>query len=177
MTDLSDRNLVLYAAGYDNAESATEDYEALKELREVEAYLVAAVIMDRDADGKITVREKAHLVSGGALLGGGVGVVIGIFAPPLLAATAIGAGIGAAIGGIVKKHEEKEIAKEIEDVLPNNSSAIIAILDDAYADRLDAALTKANKKAVTPVDSADAEGLAKALEGGDDAELIKQVNG
>ena len=75
-----------------------------------------------------------------------------------------------------KKHDEKKIAEDLEDVLPNNSSAIVAILDDAYADRLDAALTKANKKAVTPVDSADAEGLAKALEGGNDAELIKQVN-
>jgi uncharacterized membrane protein len=176
MTDLSERNLVLYAAGYSDPESATQDYESLKDLRDVEVYLMAAVIMDRDADGKITVREKAHLVSGGALVGGGVGMLLGIFSPPLLAATALGAGVGAAVGGVKKKRDEKKIAEDLEDVLPNNSSAIIAILDDAYADKLDAALAKANKRSVTKVDPEEATSLAKALEGGSDAELIQQVN-
>ncbi len=177
MTDMADRNLILYAAGYPDQDSATEDYEALKELKDLQAYIVAAVIMDRDENGKITVREKAHIVSGGAVAGGGVGLVVGLFAPPLLAATAVGAGIGAAIGGLVKKHQEKELAKELDEVMPNNSSAIIALLDDAYADQVDKALTKAGKKLVKEVDSADASELEKALQGGDDTELVKQLNG
>ena len=176
MTDMADRNLILYAAGYPDQDSATEDYEALKELKDLQAYIVAAVIMDRDENGKITVREKAHIVSGGAVAGGGVGLVVGLFAPPLLAATAVGAGIGAAIGGLVKKHQEKEMAKELDEVMPNNSSAIIALLDDAYADQVDKALTKAGKKLVKEVDSADAAELEKALQGGDDTELVKQLN-
>jgi uncharacterized membrane protein len=176
MTDMADRNLILYAAGYPDQDSATEDYEALKELKDVQAYIVEAVIMDRDENGKITVRDKAHLVSGGAVAGGGVGLVVGLFAPPLLAATAVGAGIGAAIGGMVKKHHEHEVAKELDDVLPNNSSAIIAVLDDAYADQVDKALAKASKKVVKEVDSDDAAELEKALEGGDDSELVKQLN-
>ena len=45
---------------------------------------------------------------GGAVLGGTAGLVVGLFAPPLLAATAIGAGIGAVVGKLSKKHHEKE---------------------------------------------------------------------
>jgi Protein of unknown function (DUF1269) len=65
-------------------------------------------------------------------VGAVAGFVVGLFAPPLLAATAIGAGIGAAAGGISKHHEEKKAGDELQadDWLPVNSSAIVAVVDD-----------------------------------------------
>ena len=176
MTDLSDRNLIVYAAGYDQAGLADDDYEALKDLRDVGVFVVAAVIMDRDAEGKVRVRDKEHIVSGGAVAGGAVGLVVGLFAPPLLAATAVGAGIGAAIGGLVKHHREGELAGALDEVMPANTSAIIVLMDDAYADQVDKALAKAARKATREVDAADAAGLAHALESADDKEIIAQVN-
>ena len=115
-------------------------------------------------------------MGGAATLGGGLGLIVGLFAPPLLAATAVGAGIGAIVGGLVKKHRESEVAKELWEVMPPNTSAIVVLLDDAYADQVDKALAKAARKASTPVDAADASSLAEALGGTSDKEIVAQVN-
>jgi uncharacterized membrane protein len=89
-----------------------------------------------------------------------VGLIVGLFAPPLLAATAIGAGLGAALGGLVKHHREGQLTDELEKVMPAGSSAIIVLMDDAFADQVDKALVKAERKASRSVDAADASSLA-----------------
>ena len=80
------------------------------------------------------------------------------------------------MGGLVKKHRESEVAKELWEVMPPNTSAIVVLLDDAYADQVDKALAKAARKASTPVDAADASSLAEALGGTSDKEIVAQVN-
>ena len=55
-------------------------------------------------------------------LGGTAGLVVGLFAPPLLAATAVGAGIGAVAGHLSKRHAEKKMGVELEEYLPPGSS-------------------------------------------------------
>ena len=58
---------------------------------------VAVVI--KDADGEVHVQETGdHLGRKGVEAGAGVGLVIGLFAPPLLAATAVGAAAGGLAG-------------------------------------------------------------------------------
>jgi hypothetical protein len=97
-------NLALYVATYSDAASAREDFEALKAAESDDLAVVGAVVMSRGADGKVDVLEKGDAtVAGGALLGGSLGLVVGLFAPPLLAATAVGAGIGAGLGYFTKK--------------------------------------------------------------------------
>jgi uncharacterized membrane protein len=56
----------------------------------------------------------------------------------------------------------------MEEALPPNSSAILAIIDDRYLDRIDAALGKSLKKVEKAIDKDDYEALQKAIdEGGD----------
>lgn len=58
--------------------------------------IVGAVVMNRDADREVDVLEHGDEdTASGAVIGGGIGLVVGLFAPPLLSQTAIGAGIGA----------------------------------------------------------------------------------
>jgi uncharacterized membrane protein len=164
MTDL---NLALVAGTYPDVASASADYDALKAAeKDADFAMVGAVVMSRDAEGAVTVHEHgaASPVGGSAVLGGGAGLVIGLFAPPLLLATAVGAGIGAGIGALVKKHQEKEMGAELEEYLPKGSSAVIAIVDDTYADRVDRALAHASKKIDKAVDSGDVDKLQKALD-------------
>ena len=94
-------------------------------------------------------------------------LVLGLFAPPLLLATAVGAGIGAGIGELKKRHEEKELGVDIEEYLPAGSSAVIVLVDDLYLDRVEHALEKSSKKISKAVDSGDYEKLQKALEDAD----------
>ena len=137
----------------------------------------AAVVLNRDASGKVDVAEHdsgAH-VAGGAVLGGTAGLVVGLFAPPLLAAAAVGAGIGAVVGKLSKKHEEKQMGVEMEEYLPPGTSAVVAVVDDTYADRVEAALVNSDKRINKAIDKDDYDELQKALADSSD-EVTKAVN-
>ena len=126
--------------------------------------VVGAVVMSRDADGKVDVLEVGdESVAAGAWIGGGIGLVVGLFAPPLLASTAIGAGIGALLGHFTKKHEEKELGADLDEYFPPNSSAVVVVVDDKYLDRVEASLVKANKNISKAIDQDDYDKLSKAI--------------
>lgn len=158
------QNLVLYVASYSDAVSAKQDFEALKDAEGHDLQIDAAAVMSRDADGKVDVLEKGDgTVGAGAVMGGGAGLVVGLFAPPLLAATAIGAGIGALVGHLTKKHDEKKLGVDLEEYLPPNSSAVVVVIDDKYVDRVQTAIVNADKRVSTAIDSGDYDQLQKAL--------------
>ena len=157
-------NLVLYVAAYSDAASARQDFDALKALQGPDLEIAGAVVMNRDADGDVDVLAVGDgTVAGGAWLGGGVGLVVGLFAPPLLASTAIGAGIGALLGHFTKKHEEKELGVDLDEYLPPDSSAVAVVVDDKYLDRVEAALVKSAKKVSKAIDKDDFDKLQKAV--------------
>jgi uncharacterized membrane protein len=159
-------NLSLYVASYDDAATADADYQALKDAESAEDFaVVGAVVASRDAGGEVTVSEHgaASPVAGGTAIGATGGLVLGLFAPPLLLATAVGAGIGAAIGELVKRHQERKMGAEIDEYLPPGSSAVVVVVDDTYLDRVENALTKSSKKVSKAIDSGDVEKLEKAL--------------
>jgi len=164
------QNLVLYVASYLDAATAEADYESLKAAEGADLAVVESVVMSRDADGKVSVSSHGSGITGaGAVVGGGAGLVVGLFAPPLLAATAVGAGIGAVVGHLSKKHEEKKLGVDLEEYLPPNSSAVVVVIDDVYLDRVQKALGKATKSVNKAIDDNDYEALQKALaKGGDD---------
>ena len=158
-------NLALVVGAYADAGAAAEDFKALKAGETAGEYkVVGAVVMNRDASGKVDVDEHGDgRVGGGAVLGGTAGLVVGLFAPPLLAATVIGAGVGAAIGALRKRHEEKKMGVDVEEYLPPGSSAVVAVVDDQYADKVEAALVNSDKRLNQAIDSGDYEELQKAI--------------
>jgi uncharacterized membrane protein len=172
----NDQNLMLYVAAYSDAASAKQDFEALKAAEGDDLEIDAAVVMSRGADGKVDVLEKGDGdTAAGAWVGGGIGLVVGLFAPPLLAATAVGAGIGALLGHITKKHEEKKLGVELDEYLPVNSSAVVVIIDDKYLDGVEKALVKADKRVNKAIDADDYDQLQKAIAKSDD-EVGKAVD-
>ena len=165
---MGDRNVSLLVAAYGNDQAAAgEDFAAIKELGDTA--VVAAVVLQRDSAGDVEVVEHGGgLVAAGTTVGAVAGFVVGLFAPPLLLATAVGAGIGAGVGAIKKRHEEKAIGVDAEQWLPVGSSAIAAVIDDLYLDRVDKAVTKATKKVTRAIDSGDYDAVIKAVNEGDD---------
>ena len=139
---------MLVVGTYADAGAATEDFKALKAGQDAGEYkVVGAVVMGRDASGKVEVKEHGDERTGTrAVLGGTAGLVVGLFAPPLLAATAIGAGIGAVLGDMSKRHEEKEMGVEVEEYLPPGTSAVVAVVNDKWADKVENALVKSDKR-------------------------------
>ena len=164
---MADRNYTLLVAAYgDDSSAAAEDFQTLKDIGDTA--VVAAVVLSREESGEVQVKEHGGgLVAAGTKVGALGGLVVGLFAPPLLAATAIGAGIGAGVGAIKKRHEEKSIGVDAEEWLPVGSSAIVAVVDDLYLDRVDKAVDKAAKKVSKAVDKGDYDAVVKAVNEGD----------
>ena len=90
---MTDQNVSLVVAAYgDDTSAAAEDFKAIKKMEDVA--VVAAVVLDRDAAGKVNVKEHGGgLVAAGSAVGAVGGLVVGLFAPPLLLANAVGAGL------------------------------------------------------------------------------------
>jgi arylsulfatase len=79
-------------AAYQSTEAAHRDFDALVKLvKDKEVRTEGVILVEHDADGKPTVTETGdHLGRKGLGWGGGVGLVVGLFSPPLLASVVVG---------------------------------------------------------------------------------------
>jgi uncharacterized membrane protein len=168
---MSNDNKDVLTAVYLFEDLAKRDFEAVLKLAEDKAITVEGVVLvQKDADGEVHVEETGdHLGRKGAGLGGGVGLVVGLFAPPLLAATAVGAAAGGVLGKFAKHRLESGIAEKMDTVLPPGSGGVIAVYDTEGAGAVDKALANAVKKSVAQIDGMSAKelkaGLAEAQAG------------
>ena len=143
-----------------------KDYDAVMDLVAEKAISVQGVVLaSKDAQGEMQVVEAGdHAVRKGATMLGGAGLVVGLFAPPLLAATAVGAGIGAAAGKFAKHRVESGIGDKLDAVLPDGSAALIAIYDSGDADAVKEAIPNAIRSSVAQIDGHKAKELKAGLE-------------
>jgi uncharacterized membrane protein len=152
--------LTLVAGTYEDAGAALSDSESLKNGQDVGGYSIhGLVVLTRDAKGDVRLQEHDASVGHGATIGAGAGIVIGLFAPPLLAATLIGAAVGAGIGKLRKRHEEKKLGVDVDEYLPPGTTALVALVTGESAGTAETALVKADKRVSRPVAPADYEAL------------------
>jgi uncharacterized membrane protein len=158
----------LYIAAYADEDAAQEDWDEIKQLVEDNVIKVdGLVLVSRDQTGKITVRDDAHEIGVGTVLGAVGGLVIGlIFPPSLLASAVVGAGIGAGGGALLDHHHKNEIKADVEDVLPPGSSGIVALFEERWVADVDRSLAKADKVSKHEVDSASAEDVKQSAAAG-----------
>lgn len=145
---------------------AQQDFDAyVKLVGEGAIATDGVVLVTKDADGEVTVQETGdHLGRKGLKVGGGVGLVVGLFAPPLLAATALGAAAGAVLGKLGRKRLEAGIGEKMDDALPPGSAGIIAIYDHDDAEAVAGALGNTIRSSIAQIDKASAKELKAGLE-------------
>jgi uncharacterized membrane protein len=143
---------------------AREDWDTLKRLAKDDMIKVDGLILvSRRSDGKIHVDDDFHETRKGAKWGAVGGAVVGlIFPPALIASAAVGAGVGAGIGGLVSHGQKEQIKADVEDVLPLNSSGIVAVFEEQWEDDIDNALSNAKKVTKEKVDRDSAEEVKAA---------------
>jgi uncharacterized membrane protein len=165
-----DRKDVLIAA-YLFEDLAKRDFDALIKLAEDRTITIEGVVLvQKDRDGEVHVSETGdHLGRKGLKIGGGAGLVVGLFAPPLLAATAVGAAAGGVMAKFAKHRVESGIGEKMDDALPPGSGGMIAIYDSDGADAVDRSVVNAVRKSVAHIDGTSASelkaGLAEAQAG------------
>jgi uncharacterized membrane protein len=152
-------------AAYLVPDLAQKDFDGLVKLvedKELEVEGVALVV--EDAEGNTKVKETGdHLGRRGLEVGGGLGLVVGLFSPPLLASMVVGGAVGGLAGKFAKHRVESGLEEKLGDALPPGSAGIIAIYDRAKADTVDATLASAVRKSVAEIDGSGVKHLKEAL--------------
>ncbi len=146
--------------GYMSSTAAHEDYEAVLNCG---ARLWGAVVVSRDLDGTLTVEHTDHMVEEGAGGLASVGFVVGLFAPPLLAATAIGAALGAVTGKALHQRTGSKIEEAAAETIPIGGAGLIVAYKHADAATVEPAVTRAVQKAVGEAEGHHVDALRGAL--------------
>ena len=162
---MSDNPKDVLIAAYLIEDLAKQDFDAVVKLAEDKAITVEGVVLvQKDADGKVHVTETGdHLGRRGLKVGGGVGLAVGLLAPPLLATTVVGAAAGGVASTFAKHRLESGIGEKMDAALPPGSGGVIAVYDSAGADSVDKALANAVKKSVAHIDDTSAKELKAGL--------------
>ena len=142
---------------YLTTDPAKADYEAVTHAG---VKLEGAICVSRDHRGDLHIEEQDHLARKGAEVLGGAGLIIGLFAPPLLAATAVGAAVGGALGGLAHHELKEKIEQQAFDTIPFGGAGLIVAYSRSSADEV---VARALKKAVGEADGKKIDALKKAL--------------
>ena len=156
MTDTID----VLIGGYLSTEAAEEDYNAVLDCG---GHLQGAVVVSKALDGTVSVHETDHMVRDGAAGLGAVGFAVGLFAPPLLAATAIGAAMGAGAGGLLHHKVSDKIGEQAGETIPIGGAGLIVAYERSEAAKVEPAVTRAVQKAVGEAEGGHVEALKAAL--------------
>jgi arylsulfatase A-like enzyme/uncharacterized membrane protein len=156
-------------AGYQGIDDAATDFEALlAQVAEGKLEIEGVILVTHAEDGSVSVRQTGdHLGRKGLGWGGGAGLAVGLFAPPLLASVAVGAVGGGLVGKFVDHRVAQGIHDKIGENLPPGSAGIIAVFDDEHRLAVEQALPGSPMKSVVQSDRggmrALKEGLAEAM--------------
>ncbi len=152
-------------AGYQDIDEATKDFEALVELvKQKDVSIEGVILVTHDEDGNVAVQRTGdNLGRKGTGWGGGVGLAVGLFAPPLLASVAVGAVAGRVVGRFAGNKVEKELRDKIGENLPPGSAGIIAIFDEEQRLAVEQALAGAMLRSVVQGDKKGMGALKESL--------------
>src|SRR5882757_4391835 len=153
---MSDTEFDVVIAAYLIPDLAEKEFDALVKLVEDKQLAVEGVaLVTVAADGTPEVKETGdHLGRKGLKIGGGVGLAVGLFAPPLLAATVVGGAVGGVVGKFARHKVESGLEDKMGTALPPGSAGIVAIYDRAKTDTVNTTLASAVRKSVAQVDGA-----------------------
>ena len=162
----NDQQLDVLVAVYLIPDLAEQDFDAYAKLAEAGTIVTEGVaLVVKDADGEVHVQQTGdHMGRKGATIGGGVGLAVGLLAPPLLAATAGGGARGVLTGKFVRQRVKAGIGEKLDDALPPGSAGLIAVYEHANAAEVEKVLANAIRKSIVQIDEASAKELKAGLE-------------
>jgi uncharacterized membrane protein len=142
-------NIVAFC--FDGQDTAKQTLKAAKDAGVMDGYdVIVQAIVEQDEKGKVHIQEPGRGGVGttvGAVAGGILGLIGG---PAGLLAWTVG---GAVIGGVAGKYLGRPIAKgdlrEIGEALSPDSSALLMLLEDVYAEAAADSMSGYNAQVVT----------------------------
>jgi uncharacterized membrane protein len=152
-------------AAYPSTGQAERDFDALVRLvMDKTVRSEGVILVEHDAGGQVRVTQTGdHLGRKGLGWGGGVGLVVGLFSPPLLASVAVGAAAGALVGRFARHKVDSGIEQGLGDKLQPGTAVVIAVVDDDDRLAAEQALAGSLAKSVAPMSKKGLGELKAAL--------------
>ena len=146
--------------GYLSKDAAEEDYNAVLNCG---GDLQGAVIVSKDLEGNLSVEQTDHMVREGAEGLGAAGFAVGLFAPPLLAATAVGAAIGAGAGELLHHEVSEKLGEQAGATIPIGGAGLIVAYSHSEAEKVEPAVTRPIQKAIGEAEGRHVQALKGAI--------------
>lgn len=158
----------LVVVGLPTVEEAEDVRRELADLQQQHLIsLEDAVVVKRDKQGRVHLRQAVNLTTAGAISGGFWGSLIGLIVLNPLLGAAVGAGVGAASGALADMGINDDFMRELGRTLPEDSAALCLLVRTVTLDRV---LEKLQSHAThtkllhTSLSHTDEEKLRNALE-------------
>ncbi len=165
---MADTMTDVLVAAYPDIDAASRDFDGLMAIvKEKRVTIEGAILVTHETGGDVTVIQHGdHLGRKGLGWGAGAGLVVGLFAPPLLGSIAVGAAAGALIG----KFTDRKVQAGMQDLaekLPPGTAGIITVFDDVHRLAIEQALPGSPAKSVAQTDRDGVRALKAELADGD----------
>ncbi len=161
---MADTQTDVLVAAYHDIDTATMDFDGLMRIvKEKQVEIEGAILVTHDADGEVTVVQHGdNLGRKGLGWGAGTGLVVGLFAPPLLGSVVV----GAAAGGLIGKFTDRKVKAGMEGLgekLPPGTAGVIVVFDDAFRLPIEQALPGSPAKSIAQTDKEGVKALKAEL--------------
>ena len=156
---------MLIVAGYPDVDVAEAEFRALA--AKVEAKELSSqgmILVGKGTDGEPRLMDTGnHLGRRGAGWGGGAGVLVGMFAPPMLGAVAVGAAAGAVVGHFAGNKLTAAVQEQVGAALKAGTAVIIGVFPAKARLAVERALPGAPLKSVVESDERGIDELKAKL--------------
>ena len=146
--------------GYMSKQAAEDDYEAVLSCG---GELQGMALIAKGLDGELSVQQTDHMVREGATGLGIAGVAVGLAAPPLLAATAIGAALGAGAGRLLHRKSSEKIGEQAGETIPLGGAGLIVIYSNSEGEKIEPAVARAVKQVKGEAEGRHVQAIKGAL--------------
>lgn len=161
---MSDVPVQLIVAAFNTPDGAGKAMNDLKQgKKEGFIGIVDAAVVVKGADGKLKITDSKHRGTKGLITGGIVGGVVGLLAGPVGWLVAAGGALGALAGAMAGSPMKAEM-KDLGSALKPGTSAIVAVIEHVWVEKLEAQLAAEGAQVVR--DSIKADIAAQLNAGG-----------
>jgi arylsulfatase len=162
---MADGTTLVLVAAYQDDELAQQEFDGLVgKIRAGEVRAEGAVLVSKDDLGEVHLADTGdRLGRKGAGWGGGVGLVVGLFNPPLLASVAVGAAAGGIVGKFADHKLKSGLESKIGDALKAGTALVITVIESASRLPAEEALPGSPAKSVVELDDDGVRDLTAGL--------------
>ena len=152
-------------AGYQDVDLAGHEFDDLiARVRAKEVRIDAVILVAHDKDGKVTVQKTGDdLGRTGLHWGAGVGFLVGLAAPPMLASVVVGTVGGKVLGRIAERKVQTGLHDKLGEAMQPGTAAVIVQFDDDERLAIEQALPGSPMKSVVQADKKGTQQLVESL--------------